>query len=527
MKKSLLLFFSSLLLLALGLTSCENPQPDGGNNNSPSSSTKTGSILGCVTDFATGEPIPNANVQLRPSGETTLTGYNGMFEFLNVPEGNYSITVSKAEYTDLIDDYVISVREGRNMRRDVQLEKIPTYIRFTDMMGNDITDLDFSANTSMDMQSFNIYNHGTVKIACNVVYSCNWIVSVSPSSCEVRPGSSALISVKIDRSKLATGDNTTKLYITSNNGSNVINVIAGSLVGNPPSVNIYPVDMITATSARVTAQVLSANNGIISDCGFYYSTSPSPSRYGTVIKLGAQLGNFTYTLKDLKPGTKYYVCAYAISNLGTAYTTDVMFTTSSGIPTCYITKVSNLSPTGSIGESAAYSNDGCDIIDKGLCWSTYSNPTIINNTVSSGFGDGAISGMLYPLKANTTYYVRSYAQSESGISYGPEMNFTTLSGLATVTTNSARLVGEKIVTGGKVSDNAGCAVYEYGVCYGSSPNPDLSWKFDNTLDGYGTGSFTSEIPLYMIDYSGYVYIRAYATTEYGTSYGEQVKIYIY
>lgn len=74
---------------------------------------KLGSIYGCVTDFATGNPVYAANVQLRPSGETTLTGSDGMYEFLDVEDGDYSITVSKAEYTDLIDDYVIKVKDGR------------------------------------------------------------------------------------------------------------------------------------------------------------------------------------------------------------------------------------------------------------------------------------------------------------------------------------------------------------------------------------------------------------------------------
>lgn len=527
MKKILTFIISSVLLLFVGLTSCENPQPDGGNDV-PGTETGTGSLMGCITDFATGEPVPNANVQLRPTGEATLTGNDGMYAFYDIKEGNYSITVSKAEYTDLIDDYVISVKKGRNMRRDVQIEKIPTYIRFTDMQGNDITDLDFSTNTSMDMQSFNIYNHGTVKIECNVVYSCNWIVSVSPSSCKIQPGSSTLISVKIDRSKLATGDNTTKLYITSNNGSNVINVIAGSLAGNPPSVNIYPVDMITTTSARITAQVLSANNGIISDCGFYYSTTPSPSKYDNVIKLGPQSGTFTYTLTNLKAGTKYYVCAYANSNLGTGSSTDVVFTTFSGLPTCNTTTVTNMYPTTAKAISSAYSNDGSEIIEKGFCWDTSSSPTINSNKVSYLVGgDGTFSEYLYPLSANTTYFVRSYAKSEFGVSYGPQMTFTSLSGLATVTTTAARLVGDKIVTGGNVLDDAGTFVVDRGVCYGSSPNPNLSWRFEHTYDGYGIGSFTSEIPLSFLNFSGYVYIRAYVTTDYGTSYGEQVKIYVY
>ena len=86
----------------------------------------SGGICGVVTDFATGEPIKNANVQLRPTGETTLTGTEGYYEFQNIKEGDYSITVSKLEYTDLIDDYVITVVPNRVIRRDVQIKKEPT-----------------------------------------------------------------------------------------------------------------------------------------------------------------------------------------------------------------------------------------------------------------------------------------------------------------------------------------------------------------------------------------------------------------
>ena len=68
-----------------------------------------GSIYGVVTDKATGEPVKNANVQLRPTGETTLTGNDGRYEFLDVKNGEYSISVSKTGYTNLVDDYVIIV----------------------------------------------------------------------------------------------------------------------------------------------------------------------------------------------------------------------------------------------------------------------------------------------------------------------------------------------------------------------------------------------------------------------------------
>lgn len=150
MKTNHLIKVAALLILCYAMVACgKEDNPFGGGNGS-------GSIYGCVTDFATGEPVRNANVQLRPSGETTLTGYDGMYEFLDISDGNYSITVSKAEYTDLVDDYVIEVKNGRRMRRDVQIEKIPTWIRLTNMAGNDITELDFGSNSSINMQSFNI-----------------------------------------------------------------------------------------------------------------------------------------------------------------------------------------------------------------------------------------------------------------------------------------------------------------------------------------------------------------------------------
>lgn len=185
-----------------------------------------GSITGVVTDFATGEPVKNANVQLRPTGETTLTGTDGMYEFKYLPDGKYSITVSKAEYTDLIDDYVIDVKKGKTMRRDVQITKIPTYIRITDMNGNDIDCLDFGSENSVTMKAFNVYNNGTVGVHCETVYSCNWISSVTSLPETIAPGANTMVSVSIDRSRLSEGANITELYVRSNNGGDVVQIKA-------------------------------------------------------------------------------------------------------------------------------------------------------------------------------------------------------------------------------------------------------------------------------------------------------------
>jgi hypothetical protein len=304
----------ALLLLSCAIFGCEkesNPSGGGSVNGS-------GSIYGCVTDFATGEPVRNANVQLRPSGETTLTGYDGIYEFLDITDGNYSNTVSKAEYTDLIDDYVIEVKNGRRMRRDVQIEKIPTWIRLTNMAGHDITELDFGSNSSINMQSFNIYNNGTVSISCGIVYSCEWITSVSSVPSTLNPGQNVTVSVYIDRSKLAAGLNSTDLYVTSNNGSNVLHIKATGGYALP-DVTTKPVTYVDGTITpwcnTFHAEVTSVGNPAYHKRGFCYSsTNHTPTINDNRIDVsGTGLGEYSYTYWDFPPNTvTYYVRAWVM-----------------------------------------------------------------------------------------------------------------------------------------------------------------------------------------------------------------------
>ena len=275
-----------------------------------------GCIYGIIKDSATGEAVAYANVQLRPTGETTLTGYDGMYEFSDIQDGNYSLTVSKAEYTDLIDDYVIEVKNGRRMRRDLQIKKIPTYIRFTDMMGNDIKELDFGSTASLNMQSFNVYNNGTVNITCQLAYSCDWIESVSTTTLSLKPGQNAMVSIQIDRSKLIAGPNSTSLYATSNNGSNVLLIKA---VGgySLPVVITQPVTYIdgsiTPWCNTFHATVTNAGKPSYHKRGFCFSsTNHVPTINDNRIDVsGTGLGDYSYTYWDFPSKTvTYYVRAW-------------------------------------------------------------------------------------------------------------------------------------------------------------------------------------------------------------------------
>jgi len=74
------------------------------------------------------------------------------------------------------------------------------------------------------------------------------------------------------------------------------------------------------------------------------------------------------------------------------------------------------------------SNGGIPITQYGICWSTSSNPTLLNNYTNLGNGIiGAFTSNMLGLNYNVTYYVRAYASNNAGTSYGNQKIFITVS----------------------------------------------------------------------------------------------------
>jgi hypothetical protein len=162
---------------------------------------------------------------------------------------------------------------------------------------------------------------------------------------------------------------------------------------------------------------------------------------------------------------------------------------------------------------------GGTITARGVCWSTNHNPTIEDNKTTNGSGIGSFTSSLSDLASQTTYYVRAYATNEAGTAYGEEKSFVTLQNieLPTVTTTDITNVGETTATsGGNVTSDGNGTVTSRGICWSTSPNPTID---DNkTTDSSGTGSYTSNLSN-LASQTTY-YVRAYATNEKGTAYGE-------
>lgn len=72
----------------------------------------------------------------------------------------------------------------------------------------------------------------------------------------------------------------------------------------------------------------------------------------------------------------------------------------------------------SIGESA--------VIERGLCWSTETRPTVKDDHVIDSLGLDVFTCVMTDLLPATTYYVRAYAVNGEGVGYGGQVRFTTL-----------------------------------------------------------------------------------------------------
>jgi uncharacterized repeat protein (TIGR02543 family)/uncharacterized repeat protein (TIGR01451 family) len=190
-------------------------------------------------------------------------------------------------------------------------------------------------------------------------------------------------------------------------------------------------------------------------------------------------------------------------------------------PNVLTADVSDIGTTSATCGGEVTSDGGSDVLGRGVCWSAAADPTITDAHTSDGAGTGSFVSVLTPLTASTTYHVRAYATNALGTAYGADEEFTTLAvaSAPTVTTTSATLAGTTgFDAGGNVTDDGGDTVTARGVCYGTSPDPDIAGD-DYTADGTGTGEFTSNLT--GLAENTHYYFRAYATNGAGTSYGEQ------
>lgn len=158
------------------------------------------------------------------------------------------------------------------------------------------------------------------------------------------------------------------------------------------------------------------------------STSPDMKDAATIYSPIDSKYSYSYRLDNLTDGKTYYY-QYVLQGYFTSVNMDVKsFTTKEyHTPEVITLSPSDITSSACIFYGNVTDGGGLDVSEKGLCYSTNSNPTIDDQVVVCSLkGLGKYSILMDKLNASTTYYVRAYAKNKKGIGYGETISFTTL-----------------------------------------------------------------------------------------------------
>ena len=214
-----------------------------------------------------------------------------------------------------------------------------------------------------------------------------------------------------------------RAFINSDAGIAYSNSFYFTTLGRPTFGLVpYFTGPIPRTTATVFSYGGSENGAQITEYGFMIG---SDKYISSNINGAFNVNNFySYDLKGLTGNTTYTATSFATNKYGTGYSKSSEFLTGPTEPVINTASVTDIFGTNANSAVLVTSNGGAEITELGLVLSTKSNPTISDRFYVGVSSSAKIS--LSKLTYDSTYYIRAYAKNKVGITYGNEVNFTTV-----------------------------------------------------------------------------------------------------
>src|SRR5665647_520486 len=222
----------------------------------------------------------------------------------------------------------------------------------------------------------------------------------------------------VDSMEFSNNDTLLDIYIKGNSASSIVLSTIDSITfsdtipQNLPLLSTTEVSSVSYTTALSGINIQSVGGTSIIEKGICWSTNQQPTINDSKIVSADGANSSALSITGLTAGTMVYARAYATNLTGTGYGEQVSFTTLNySLPVVETISANyNYSTNKAICVGKVTGNGGCgSIIDRGVCWSTSTNPTINDSKYPSGNSTGQYYAFMTDLSLNSTYYVRAYA----------------------------------------------------------------------------------------------------------------------
>lgn len=291
--------------------------------------------------------------------------------------------------------------------------------------------------------------------------------------------------------------------------------IADYSAASPATVTTTAISKVTHAVATSGGNVTDAGGGTISARGVCWNTSTLPTTANSKTTDAGTTGVYTSAVTGLSVATTYHLRAYATNEAGTAYGSEVDFTTDtlSDISDAVFTVTESTGPvvtglsdsTVIVGQTITITGTSFGASGGYVKWGA-------QTALVSSWADTSIV-CLVPVDtvAGNLVVTTSAYLSSAGTAYTMATPTVTTTAISAILNNTA-------TSGGNVTDQGDAAVTAKGVCWGTAPYPTTANA--KTVNGSGTGSFTSAIV--GLNGNTVYHLRSYATNSSGTGYGVNV-----
>lgn len=321
-----------------------------------------------------------------------------------------------------------------------------------------------------------------------------------------------------------------RAYAENNEGMSYSNESSFTTTGVPTLPSVQTKEAVDVKSNTVTV------NGFLVNLGNVAAVVQHGHIWGISDKLDVglatktELGNkeepgaFASVLTDLTPNTKYYVCAYATNEKGTAYGDILQFTTSASDMKLSTNEVTAIVHNAATCGGAITDFGGRTVSECGVCWSLKEEAVSVDDwKVTGKLEKNKWNCRLEGLTKETDYYVRAYARASDGaLFYGAVRKFSTTQEVKLPTLSRVTVTGintQSATFQSSVTNNGNSDVTACGFCWSTTQNPTID--NDNVACDVKNPSFGKKVEG-LKDGTKY-YVRSYATNAMGTAYSENVE----